>query len=74
MECLQKKLQTLLQSEEFSELKNIKVIGVMGMATFTEDTDQIEKEFQTLKSTFEDLKLLNTNLTRNYFYGNEWRL
>ena len=33
----------------------------MGMATFTDDTNQVEEEFKTLKQTFEDLKDLITN-------------
>lgn len=53
-----KEASDILQSEDFSALKNIKVIGVMGMATFTENTLQIEKEFRLLKSTLEDLKVL----------------
>lgn len=46
----------LLTSEEFSSLTNVCVTGVMGMATFTEDTNQIEQEFKRLKTTFENLK------------------
>ena len=53
---------TLLQSNEFSELKNIKIIGLMGMATFTEDTNQVKKEFQFLNNTFSELKTLNSEL------------
>lgn len=53
---------SLIQSEEFSELKNIKIIGLMGMATFTDSQEQIKQEFQLLKSTFDDLKSFeNTN-------------
>ena len=52
---------TLLQSEELKALENICITGVMGMATFTDDTNQVEEEFKTLKQTFEDLKDLNTN-------------
>ncbi len=51
-----KEAQDILQSSEFSELKNVRIIGVMGMATFTDDEQQIEKEFKKLKSIFEDLK------------------
>lgn len=50
----------LLQSKPFSELKNIRVIGLMGMATFTEDENQIKEEFQLLKHTFESLKPLES--------------
>ncbi len=50
----------IIQSEEFSGLKNIKVVGVMGMATFTNNNSQVEKEFKLLKSTFDDLEALKT--------------
>ena len=53
---------TLLQSEEFLNLKYIKITGVMGMATFTDNTTQIENEFKYLKSTFEELKTANCKL------------
>jgi len=46
----------ILQSKEFSELKNVCVVGVMGMATFTDDEIQIKREFDQLKSTFDVLK------------------
>jgi len=46
----------ILQTQEFSELKNIRVVGVMGMATFTDDESQIKREFDQLKSTFDVLK------------------
>ena len=55
--------EEMLNSEEFSKLKNIKITGVMGMATFTEDTDQVRKEFKTLKKRFESLE-------KNRFSGN----
>ena len=53
---------TLLKSDEFSELKNINIVGVMGMATFTDDTTQIEKEFKFLNHTFSELKTLQPEL------------
>ena len=51
----------ILQSQDFSTLKNIQITGVMGMASFTEDEQQVETEFKLLKSTFDNLKELNTN-------------
>ena len=51
----------LLTSEEFSSLTNVCITGVMGMATFTDDTNQIENEFKRLKNTFEDLEPIQTN-------------
>ena len=53
---------TLLQSDEFSELKNIKIVGLMGMATFTDDIAQVESEFKFLKTTFDQLKTQNSEL------------
>ncbi|NMH88654.1 YggS family pyridoxal phosphate-dependent enzyme [Flavivirga algicola] len=51
----------IIKSDTFSELKNIKVVGLMGMATFTEDENQVKKEFNYLKDTFENLKQINTH-------------
>lgn len=57
-------LNELLQSESFSQLKNIKIKGLMGMATFTDNQNQIEKEFKHLKSVFD--RLSQTQKTDNY--------
>lgn len=38
-----------------NEFKNIKIVGLMGMATFTENQNQIEKEFKHLKTIFDNL-------------------
>lgn len=48
--------KSLLESDDFKRLKNINIVGVMGMATFTDDECQIRKEFQTLKNIFDTLK------------------
>lgn len=53
-------LNELLASETFKNLKNIKVIGLMGMATFTDNQTQIRKEFQYLKSIFDKHQQLTT--------------
>ena len=50
----EEKLDDLLQSEIFKNLKNIKIVGLMGMATFTENQTQIKKEFQHLKAIFDN--------------------
>ena len=52
----------LLQSDAFSELKNIKVVGLMGMATFTDNMTQVENEFKFLNNTFSELKNTNPDL------------
>ena len=46
----------LLNSQEFRSMKNIKISGVMGMATYTDDESVIRKEFRNLRSYFEELK------------------
>ncbi|MFD2939293.1 YggS family pyridoxal phosphate-dependent enzyme [Flavobacterium notoginsengisoli] len=53
-------LNELLTSSQFKELKNIRILGLMGMATFTEDQNQIKKEFTHLKSIFDSIKELKT--------------
>ncbi|MDU8886906.1 YggS family pyridoxal phosphate-dependent enzyme [Yeosuana sp. MJ-SS3] len=50
----------ILTSQEFSELSNVNIVGLMGMATFTDDENKVVKEFNFLKSTFEKLKQLQT--------------
>ncbi|WP_347051975.1 YggS family pyridoxal phosphate-dependent enzyme [Flavobacterium olei] len=53
-------LNELLTSLEFKQLKNIRILGLMGMATFTDDQNQIKKEFRNLKSTFDSIQKLET--------------
>ncbi len=47
---------TLLASEEPKKLQNVKIVGLMGMATFTENEKQISAEFQKLKKIFKKFK------------------
>jgi pyridoxal phosphate enzyme (YggS family) len=53
---------TLLNSKDFKRLENIAIVGVMGMASFTDNTTQIKEEFSALKTTFESLKNINPKL------------
>ena len=53
-------LNAIFDSVDFKNLQNIKVIGLMGMATFTENKSQIKKEFQHLKAIFETAKQKKT--------------
>ena len=46
----------LLKADELKTLNNIKLTGLMGMATFTDDLQQVEREFKSLKSFFDELK------------------
>ncbi len=51
-----KELHEIVASEEFQKFKNITIKGLMGMATFTDDKDQVRREFKQLKSIFDELK------------------
>jgi PLP dependent protein len=46
----------ILDDPEFSTLDNINIIGVMGMASFVNDANQIRNEFRSLKNAFDQLK------------------
>lgn len=54
----------LLQNEQLDELGNIQIVGLMGMATYTDDTTLIEQEFHLLHELFSELKAI-------YFKGND---
>jgi hypothetical protein len=46
----------LLKSDAYQGFENIRIVGVMGMATFTNNTDQIRSEFKELNETYQLLK------------------
>ncbi|WP_321374359.1 YggS family pyridoxal phosphate-dependent enzyme [uncultured Draconibacterium sp.] len=46
----------ILDSAAFKQLENVRVVGVMGMATYTDDKNQIRNEFRVLHSIFNSLK------------------
>ena len=49
-------LKEILSSPDIGELEYVKIKGLMGMATFTDDSDLVRKEFQNLKRIFETVK------------------
>ena len=55
-------IEAILCSEEFLELKNIEVVGFMGMATFTDNQQQLQEEFSALKDFFNKLKTQDSKL------------
>ena len=55
-------IQQILQ-EEIQDLPNVRVVGLMGMATFTDDENQIRNEFKTLKSNFDEVKKNNADIS-----------
>ena len=52
----EKELEELVQSEAVKNMKNIIVVGLMGMATFNDKEDVVRQEFRNLKSIFDKLK------------------
>ncbi len=56
--------EAILNDESYKALVNVKIIGVMGMATYTTDTEQVKNEFRKLKSLFDSLK-------EKYFFNDE---
>jgi pyridoxal phosphate enzyme (YggS family) len=51
----------LLSSEELKKLQNVKIVGLMGMATFTDDEKQISEEFQKLKKIYYQFRIQSRN-------------
>jgi len=49
-------IETIINSEEILELKNINIVGFMGMASFTDNQEQLEEEFISLKKFFDTQK------------------
>ena len=49
-------LFAMIASEDFKNLKHIKVKGLMGMATFTENSTQVSKEFHSLAAIYKSLQ------------------
>jgi pyridoxal phosphate enzyme (YggS family) len=59
----EKELNEILTSKTFEEMKNIQIVGLMGMATFTDNQNQIQKEFTHLKSIFDKFTIHNSQFT-----------
>ncbi|CAM3491612.1 YggS family pyridoxal phosphate-dependent enzyme [Zobellia roscoffensis] len=55
-------LDLILKSDEYLNLKNVNVVGLMGMATFTNNKEQVRREFQQLKSIFDSIKSVNPRI------------
>lgn len=55
-----KEAEELIRSKDFSELQNIKITGLMGMATNTDNKEQIGIEFHSLNLFFNKIKELAT--------------
>ncbi|WP_397298820.1 YggS family pyridoxal phosphate-dependent enzyme [Nonlabens ulvanivorans] len=74
----QNELLELLSSDAFAGYKNVRITGLMGMATFTDNKEQVRKEFKSLKTLLDhindnhlisdshDLKTLSMGMTGDY--------
>ena len=57
-------VKTMLESKDFVSLNNVKITGVMGMATYTDNENRIRSEFKELRNMFNILK-------KDYFSNSE---
>ena len=55
-------IESILNSQEFLFLENIKIVGLMGMASFTENQKQVREEFNSLKMFFDKTKLTTLSM------------
>tara|TARA_R110000850_G_scaffold277086_1_gene422450 strand:+ start:196402 stop:197061 length:660 start_codon:yes stop_codon:yes gene_type:complete len=49
-------VSAIFETEEYKKFKNVRIVGLMGMATFTDDKNRISKEFEFIKSFYDQLK------------------
>ncbi len=49
-------VKTIIASDEYQQFQNIRIRGLMGMSTNTDDENQVKAEFTSLHALFEDLK------------------
>lgn len=66
-------MNNILTSEEYAQMENVKIVGLMGMATNTESKKQIKSEFEFLKKNFDsfakthsDLHILSMGMSGDY--------
>jgi len=55
----EEEIRDLAESAEFSSMKNIRICGLMGMASYTPDMELVRKEFRHLAEVFRNLKNAN---------------
>ncbi len=63
----------VLNAENVAKMQNVNIVGLMGMATFTDDMEQVREEFQALKKFYDELnaefpqiQLLSMGMTADY--------
>lgn len=61
----QEELEEILNSSEYQSMKNIRVVGLMGMASFSDNMNIVRGEFKNLATIFKQVK-------ENYFTDKPW--
>ncbi len=63
----------ILESEAYMAMTNVRIVGLMGMASFTSNRAQIKQEFEFLKVTFDrcigidqNIKILSMGMSSDY--------
>lgn len=68
----EEEVMEILNSEDYQGFENVKVVGLMGMATNTEKEEVIRREFKSLKDFYDDIKdkydfsILSMGMTNDY--------
>ena len=56
-------IEGILNMDELLELKHVKIVGLMGMASFSSDTEEVADEFKSLKTFYDSLIDSGENLS-----------
>ncbi len=59
----EEELNSIIQQFDNSQMKNVRIVGLMGMASFTDDENKIRKEFKHLKSLFDKFSIVNSQFS-----------
>lgn len=67
--------ESFLQSQSWTDLAHVRIRGLMGMATFTDDHQQVRREFQSLKKAFDSATTLNKDWdTLSMGMSGDWKI
>ena len=67
--------ESFLQSQAWTDLSHVRIRGLMGMATFTDNHQQVRREFQSLKTAFDSATSLNKDWdTLSMGMSGDWKI
>ena len=67
--------EAFLQSQSWTDLAHVRIRGLMGMATFTDDHQQVRREFQSLRKAFDSATTLNKGWdTLSMGMSGDWKI